>query len=62
MGFGPELSTYQVGAHSEALDEGVLIAVLKFFAFFVISKLGAVLHISSKGAQSRDYTHTLVYS
>ena len=37
-GFGPELSTYQVGAHFEALDEGVLMAPLKsseqFFRHF----------------------------
>ena len=43
-GFGPELSTYQEGAHFEALDDCVLEAVLKFFEhFFVISKLAAAL-------------------
>ena len=35
---------YQVGAHFEALDEGVLMAVLKSFEhFFAISKLAAAL-------------------
>ena len=37
-GFGLELSTYQVGAHFEALDEGVLMAPFKaseqFFRHF----------------------------
>ena len=37
-GFGPELSTYQEGAHFEALDEGVLMVPLKsseqFFRHF----------------------------
>ena len=37
-GFGPELSTYQVAAHFEALDEGVLMVPLKsseqFFRHF----------------------------
>ena len=34
-GFGPELQTYKVGAHFEALDEGVFMAVLKSFEFFL---------------------------
>ena len=37
-GFGPELSTYQEGAHFEALDEGILMVPLKsseqFFRHF----------------------------
>ena len=33
-GLGPALQTYQVGAHFEALDEGVLRAVLKSFEHF----------------------------
>ena len=43
-GLGPALQTYQVGAHFEALDEGVLMAVLKSFEhFFAISNSAAAL-------------------
>ena len=34
-GFGPELSTYQEGAHFEALDEGVLMVPSKSIGYFL---------------------------
>ena len=43
-GLGVASPDYQVGAHFEALDKGVLVAVLKSFEnFFGISKLAAAL-------------------
>ena len=43
-GLGLASLDHQVGAHFEALDEGVLMAVLKSFEhFFAISKLAAAL-------------------
>ena len=43
-GLGLASPDYQVGAHFEALDEGILMAVLKSFENFVaISKLAAAL-------------------
>ena len=44
-GLGLASPEYQVGAHFEALDESVLMAVLKSFENFVaISKLAAAMH------------------
>ena len=45
MGFGPELQTYQVGAHFEALINGFLVAPLKKSSeiFFGISSYAASL-------------------
>ena len=43
-GLGLASPDYQVGAHFEALNKGVLMAGLKFFEhFFAISKLAATL-------------------
>ena len=43
-GLGLASPDYQVGAHFEALNKGVLMAGLKFFEhFFAISKLAAAL-------------------
>ena len=51
---------YQVGAHFEGLDEGVLMAVLKFFEnFFAISKPAAALHSAGHAVSRTTFLPTL---